>query len=94
MRGFPPIGPIVNHGAGWGGFIVHAIVLAIIFFIVFAIVFGILRLIMRAIIGPRRRYWMHGYGMQSDNAFNIAKERYAKGEITEEEFNKIKNNLS
>ena len=33
------------------------------------------------------------YGTNSERSIDIAKNRYAQGEIDEEQFNKIKNNL-
>ncbi len=53
--------------------------------IIALVIWGIIRL------SGHRRMMMGGGG---SNAMDIARERYAKGEISHEEFEKIKKNLS
>jgi putative membrane protein len=71
-----------GHGMGWIG---------MIFMLIFwALVIGL-------IVMGARRMGGHGccmHGGHDDNAVNIAKERYAKGEISKEEFEQIKKDLS
>ena len=62
-----------------------------IFMVIFwiAVILLIIWLVRRA-SGHHMGMWHEG----SSNALEIAKTRYAKGEITQEEFDKIKKNLS
>jgi putative membrane protein len=87
-RGFG--GPEVVHSGGWGiaGMVIMGIFWALV---IGAIVWGFIRM---------RRHGCcmhgehHGYYDHGNNALDIAKERYAKGEIDEKEFEKIKKALS
>jgi putative membrane protein len=81
-RGFG--GPEVVHCSGWGiaGMIIMCIFWALV---IGVIVCGFMRM---------RRHGCMMHHDHSSNALDIAKERYAKGEIDEKEFEKIKKNLS
>ena len=71
-----------DPGMGWFG---------VFCFIIFVVVVGL-------IVWGAMRMGRHGYLMHREhhgsNALDIARERYAKGEIDHEEFEKIKKNLS
>jgi len=69
---------MMNFGYGYGG--------GIFMMFMFAIVIG---LIIYFIISNSNRYT----GGDSETSLDIAKERFAKGEITEEEFEKMKKAL-
>jgi putative membrane protein len=57
-------------------------------FLIF-IIFGVLRWVFWGWgWGYRRRYWRHGYG-----PYYILRERYAKGEITKEQFDQMMRDL-
>jgi len=81
-RGFG--GPEVVHCSGWGitGMIIMCVFWALV---IAAVVWGLMRM-------KKCGYMMHR--MRGDNALDIARERYAKSEINQEEFEKIKKNLS
>jgi len=70
-------------GGGWGG--------GILMVIIWAVVIGLI--IWGAVRMSRHGYWMHA-GHHDHNALDIARERYARGEIDEKEFEKIKKALS
>jgi putative membrane protein len=73
-------------------FIGHPVIGVILMFLFWALVIG---LIVWGMTRMRRHghYMMHG-GMHVNNALDIARERYAKGEINQAEFETIKKNLS
>ncbi len=71
-----------NAGMGWFG---------IFCLVIFALIIAFL--VMGAMRMARHGNWMHGE-RQGNSALDIAKERYAKGEINHDEFEKIKKNLS
>ncbi len=73
------------YGGGWNwvGFILNAVVWALIISL-------FIWLVMRLSRGGQTMQSMHG----GQNALDIARERYAKGEIDHDEFEKIKKNLS
>ena len=72
-----------SGGWAWAGFLLNAVVwVLIISFIIW--------LVMRMSRGGHMMHSMHG----GQNALDIAKERYAKGEIDHDEFERIKKNLS
>ena len=70
-------------GCGWGGMAI----MIVFWVIVIALIIG------GAVRMGRHGYWMHG-DRHGSNALDIAKERYAKGEINQEEYEQIKKNLS
>jgi putative membrane protein len=70
---------------GWFG-----IALGVLFWI--AIISLIIGLIRRNRM-RRTAAFMHHRGMGANDPFEIAKARYAKGEITKEQFDQIKNDL-
>jgi len=70
-------------GWGWGGMLLMGIFWVVV---IGLIIWGITRM-------GRHSYVTHS-GQSSNNALDIAKERYAKGEIDQQEFDKLKKNLS
>jgi putative membrane protein len=75
------------HAFGFGGMHWGAMIFMVLFW---AVVIGLIA------TGARRMH-RHGCCMHGDhggNAVNIARERYAKGEISKEEFEQIKKDLS
>lgn len=70
-------------GWGWAGFLLNAVVWALI-------IACFIWVVMRISRGGHMMHEMHG----GRNALDIAKERYAKGEIDHDEFERIKKNLS
>ena len=76
--------------AGMGWWMIFGIIIAVIFWggIIWLIVWGI-----RSISHDGRRHnGASGYDSRS-NAMDILKERYAKGEITKEQFDQMKKDL-
>jgi len=75
-----------HEGMGW--WMVFGGILMVLFWggLIGLVVWGISRLIQRSDSGPSS-------GQRRD-ALDIAKERYAKGEISREEFERIKKDLS
>jgi len=71
-----------NGGWGWGGMILMMIFWALV---IGLIIWGAIRM------GKHGCMMHHDHG---NNALDIAKERYAKGEIDDKEFEKIKKALS
>ena len=97
MRGFDRLGGYADYGYsrmmggfGWGGVLIGCLVM--ILFIVL-IVMVIRMLVRRGHYhgGPNMGYYNAPAG--SDSALEIIKLRYAKGEITKEEFDRLKNDL-
>lgn len=77
------------YGGGWAFPMIMPIIMLVIFLVVLYFVFG-------------RGGFRHGgldsdpysrHGRDSESAMEILKKRYAKGEITKEEFEKIKKDL-
>ena len=73
----------------WPGMWIFPIIMFIMVLVVVLLVFG------RG--GCRPPWWSHGKsyweGRDSETALEILKKRYAKGEITKEEFEQIKNDI-
>ena len=79
----------LQTGMGW--WMIFGIIIAVIFWggIIWLIVWGV-----RSIShGGHRHDGMPGYGTRN-NAMDILKERYAKGEITKEQFEQMKNDIT
>ena len=98
MRGFDRLGGYADYGYsrmmgnyGWGGILMGCIMM--ILFIVL-IVMVIRMLVRRGHYhgGPYMGYHNNAPA-GSDSALEIVKLRYAKGEITKEEFDRLKNDL-
>ena len=90
MMGWPGFGGPGPHVVQYNGWAIAGMVILCVF--VALVIAGIIIALVRM---SRRGYMMHDmHGMHGDNALDIARERYAKGEINQEEFDKIKKNLS
>lgn len=97
MRGFDRFGGYADYGYsrmmgnfGWGGVIVGCLMM--ILFIVL-IVMLIRMLVRRGHYHGGSYMGNHNAPVGSDSALEIVKLRYAKGEITKEEFDRLKNDL-
>ncbi len=75
-------GPMNGNGWNWGWGLFMVFFLLVFLAIVTIVVIRLLRGIDRA-----------GYHSRNDEPLNIAKERYAKGEITKEQFEQLKKDL-
>lgn len=72
-------------GCGWGGGLAMFLMMVCWIAMIGLIIFAALKMV------------RHGHGCcspETSDALDIAKERYAKGEITEKEFDQIKKTLS
>lgn len=83
----PMVGMMQNFGGGWFSFVMSLIFTLLLWLL---IIFGIIMLIRWLIKGGRG-----GSSMDNNDgsAMQILKERYAKGEINKEDFEKMKKNL-
>ena len=65
----------------------HFLYSVICFIVVFVIVMWLIRMI------RGKGHYMHGHGFYHDSGMNILREKYAKGEITKEEYHAKKKDL-
>lgn len=83
-----PDQPLMWHW-GWGGMWIFPMIMFVIMIIFFLAIFG------RRGCGPM--WWgprgQHRGPGDSENALEILQKRYAKGEITKEEFNQMKKDI-
>jgi putative membrane protein len=77
-------GRVAPWGLGLGGIIINVLFALAVAFVIIALI--------RLFVGGRRH--MRDEENNSDNALNILKERYAKGEITKKEFDSMKKDIS
>ncbi len=87
---------MMGFGRGWGmGYGMHSfggIIMMILFWAL--IIIGIVYLVRNLTNNNKNdNYNNRDKRSQADNAVNIARERYARGEITKEELNEILDNL-
>jgi putative membrane protein len=85
-RGFGGPGPYFGGCGGWG---IACMILMIVFW---AFVIGFI--VMGAVRMRRHGCMLHHGWHQGADALDIAKQRYARGEIDQKEFEEIKKNLS
>lgn len=74
-------------GNWWGGFGAISGVLMVLLWVL--VIYVIIR-----ILGHGRHYKYHNWYNMGDSSLDIIRTRYAKGEITKEEFEKLKKDLS
>ena len=75
-----------HMGGGWGGWLAMALMMGA--FWIAVLVFGVWA------IRSTSHHHDTASGGRTDSAMDLARERYARGEITEEEFQRIKRGLS
>ena len=73
----------------WGGMWIFPLIMCVVMIICFFLFFS---------CGGRRPPWCgpgghHGEGGETDSALGILKKRYAKGEITKEEYEQMKKDI-
>ncbi len=83
-------GPYGPMGPGYYGYGIVGGIIFIIFWIV--VIVGIIYLIRALVRGGKEERWKR-WIEKEDRAMDILKERYAKGEITKEQFEKMKEDL-
>ena len=77
------------HGyCWWGGMWLFPIIMITVFFIALYLIFG-----RGGFRVPWQDYGSYGENREPETALEILKKRYAKGEITREEFEQMKNDL-
>ncbi len=82
-----------GNGAGWGFGIFGGIITLVVWIL---IIVGVIYLIRGLIHGPRGHYYGgQGYGWKTEGRYKeILKERYAKGEITKDEYDKMMDEIN
>ena len=71
-----------SGGFGWGGMIIGGVLMILFWVAIIALTVWVVRLIIRPGHAPREG--------TSPSALDIAKTRYARGEITKEQFEQLK----
>jgi putative membrane protein len=83
----PMVGMMQNFGGGWSSFIISLVFTILLWLLVIG---GIIMLVRWLVMSGKG-----GMMKERDNlAMRILKERYVKGEISREDFEKMKNDLS
>ena len=80
-----PYGPMGGPGGGWGHMMGYGFGGMLMWIIFIAIFGGLIYFLMQA---------AKGRGQAGETHLDILKKRYAKGEITKEEFDKIRKDIS
>jgi len=80
------------HGFGWGGIIFGSLLMLLFWAVVIALIFFAVRSLSRPGSGPAARS-AGSPGPAPDRALEVLRERYARGEISKDEYTSMRNDL-
>jgi putative membrane protein len=81
------------HGFGWGGMIFGGLLMLLFWVVVIALIFFVVRSLSRPSSGQAARS-AGSPGPAPDQALEILRERYARGEISKDEYTSMRHDLT